>query len=193
MFKPKDFDKAQIGNYMKFEDGENKIRILDTPITGYVYWEDAAGNRVGRNEQAGKGGKPVRTPDFSGFDNDKRGAMRGFTAMKVWNYNASKVQILEIKQVHIINALEVLSISKSWGDVTKFDIIINRKRTGTQPMDVEYSVVPEPKEELSKEIKEEYKKVSIDLDALFKGEDPFGSSEEKVDLEDLPEDLDLDD
>jgi len=122
--------------------------------------------------------------------------MKGFAAMVVWNYNAGKVQILEVKQVGIINSLEALSLSKSWGDVTSFDIIITRTKTGPNPTDVEYSVMPEPKEKLSDEISKAYKEADVKLDALFKGADPF-SKEESVDMEEiskeLGDDLNLDD
>jgi len=197
MFTPDKFAESQVGNYMKFEDGQNRIRILEKPITGYVYWEDAEGNLVPKNEMAGKGGKPVRVKSWEGLTNAQRGAMKGFAAMVVWNYKAEKVQILEVKQVGIMNALEALSLSKSWGDVTSFDIVITKTRTGINPTDVEYSVMPEPKEPVSKEIKEAYKEAHIDLEALYRGEDPFGVEKtepeglEEVDLDDLNlEDLD---
>jgi len=197
MFTPDKFAESQVGNYMKFEDGQNRIRILEKPITGYVYWEDAEGNLVPKNEMAGKGGKPVRVKSWEGLTNAQRGAMKGFAAMVVWNYKAEKVQILEVKQVGIMNALEALSLSKSWGDITTFDIVITKTRTGINPTDVEYSVMPEPKEPVSKEIKEAYKEAHIDLEALYRGEDPFGVEKtepeglEEVDLDDLNlEDLD---
>lgn len=197
MFTPDKFAESQVGNYMKFEDGQNRIRILEKPITGYVYWEDAEGNLVPKNEMAGKGGKPVRVKSWEGLTNAQRGAMKGFAAMVVWNYKAERIQILEVKQVGIMNALEALSLSKSWGDITTFDIVITKTRTGINPTDVEYSVMPEPKEPVSKEIKEAYKEAHIDLEALYRGEDPFGVEKtepeglEEVDLDDLNlEDLD---
>ena len=197
MFTPDKFAESQVGNYMKFEDGQNRIRILEKPITGYVYWEDAEGNLVPKNEMAGKGGKPVRVKSWEGLTNAQRGAMKGFAAMVVWNYQAERIQILEIKQVGIMNALEALSLSKSWGDVTSFDIVITKTRTGINPTDVEYSVMHEPKEPVSKEIKEAYKEAHIDREALYRGEDPFGVEKtepeglEEVDLDDLNlEDLD---
>jgi len=190
MFTPDKFAESQVGNYMKFEDGQNRIRILEKPITGYVYWEDAEGNLVPKNEMAGKGGKPVRVKSWEGLTNAQRGAMKGFAAMVVWNYQAERIQILEVKQVGIMNALEALSLSKSWGDVTTFDIVITKTRTGINPTDVEYSVMPEPKEPISKEIKKAYKEANIDLKALYRGADPF-KSEATEDLE--VDDLDLDD
>jgi len=189
MFTPKDFDKARVGNYMKFEDGENKIRVLEEPITGYVYWEDVNGDIVPKNEMAGKGGKPIRSQTYDALNMAQRGAMKGFAAVLVWNYNVGKVQILEIKQVGIMNALEALSLSKAWGDIKTFNIIVKRTRTGSNPTDVEYSVIPEPKEELDKEISKTYKEAKVNLNALYDGDDPFGNEEEAVDVEEVAKEI----
>lgn len=194
MFTPENFAEAMTGNYLKkFEEGQNRIRILEEPITGYVYWEDANGNIVPKNEMAGKGGKPIRVKSWDKLTNAQRSAMKGFAAMVVWNYQVSKVQILEVKQIGIMNSLEALSLSKSWGDVTTFDIIITKTKTGPNPTDVEYSVMPEPKEPLTDEIKKAYKDANVNLSALYKGEDPFGSNEPEVNLDEVSEEINLDD
>ena len=188
MFKPEGYDKAMVGNYMKFQDGENKIRILEQPIAGYVYWTDSAGNIVPRGKMAGEGGKPIRAKQYDDFDMEMRNSMKGFAAMVVWNYQVGKVQILEIKQSGIMASLEALAFSKSWGDITSFDIVVTRTRTGPNPMDVEYSVMPEPKEKLDKAIAEAYEESHINLNALYEGKNPFGKEEinvEDIDLADL--------
>jgi len=190
MFIPKDFDKAMVGNYMKFQEGQNTIRILREPITGYVYWEDSNGNIVPKNKMAGEGGKPMRTRDFEEISLEARSAMKGFAAMIVWNYQMSKIQILEVKQVGIINSLEALVKSKSWGDVTSFDIIITKTKTGPNPTDVEYSVMPEPKKAMSKEVKTAFDTTKINLEALYEGEDPFSNELSPIDIEEIAEDLD---
>jgi hypothetical protein len=186
MFTPKDFDKSQVGNYMKFTDGANRVRILKEPITGYVYWKDVNGNVVGRNQMAGEGGKPFRVRDFSELGMAERGGMRGFAAMIVWNYQVNKIQILEIKQSGIMNSLEALSNSKSWGDVTGYDIVITRTKTGSDPKDVEYSVMPEPKAKLEKDVLNAYNESNIDLNALYEGTDPFGGESEDVKVNEIP-------
>ena len=191
MFIPKDFDKAMVGNYMKFQEGQNTIRILREPITGYVYWEDSNGNIVPKNKMAGEGGKPMRTRDFEEISLEARSAMKGFAAMIVWNYQMSKIQILEVKQVGIINSLEALVKSKSWGDVTSFDIIITKTKTGPNPTDVEYSVMPEPKKAMSKEVKTAFDTTKINLEALYEGEDPFTQGESQgIEVDKIAEDLD---
>ena len=107
-------------------------------------------------------------------------------SFKLVSDNLEKVQILEIKQIGIMNALDALYDSKAWGDVTGYDIVITKTKTGPEPMNVEYSVVPEPKKPVSKKILEAYDG-KINLEALFEGEDPFSSEgTDEVDLEDIP-------
>jgi hypothetical protein len=173
MFTPENFENANAGPYMKFQEGENRIRILNNPVTGYVYWLDKDGNVVEKNKMAGEGGKPIRAKNYDDFTMEQRTAMKGFASMVVWNYQAEKIQILEVKQIGIINSLEALSKSKSWGDVTTFDIIITKTKTGPNTTDVEYSVMPEPKEPLDNKISKLFKESNINLEALFTGDDPF--------------------
>src|SRR3990167_8385134 len=113
MFKPKDYDKAMVGNYLKLDEGQNRIRILKEPITGYIYWRDKDGNLVSKNKPAGEGGKPTRVRDYIELEMEERNVMRGFAAMIVWNYQVDKIQIWEVKQVGIISSLDALSNSKS--------------------------------------------------------------------------------
>jgi len=184
-FRPEGHEKFTASNYMKFEDGPNKIRILSEPVNGYVYWVSADGKIVPRNTLSGPGGKPVRLRFNAKFSHEQISAMRMFAAMVVWNYNIEKVQVLEVKQSSIMYALDGLYDSKAWGDVTGYDIVITRTRTGPKPKDVEYSVLPEPKAKVSKEILEAYDG-KINLEALFEGEDPFSNENtEKVDLDEI--------
>lgn len=164
----------QPSKYLKFEDGENKIRILSPALLGWEYWIDDP-------EEKGKR-KPirVRTEDELPEDIKKltgRERAKHFWAFTVWNYQMETVQILEITQVTIMRLIEGLYKSRSWGDVKKYDIIINRTKTGSKDRDVEYSIVPEPKKELSKEIKDKVSAMPVILEALFENGDPFALEE----------------
>jgi len=173
-FIPKDYDKIATGDYMnKFENGPNRIRILDGPITGYEYWVDSSEYVRPRDQKIQKGDSPVRDATFDDFTVEQRNAMRPFLAAVIWNYQAEKVQVMQIKQITIMRALEALALSESWGDVRDYDIVVTRTKTGNLPTDVEYSVMPEPKAALIKEIKDSYDSDSIRLEALYAGEDPF--------------------
>lgn len=177
-FKPEGHEKFSVSNYMKFEEGANKFRVLREPITGYVYWEDANGEVVPRGKLGGEGAKPIRMRPNGDFSNEQISAMKMFAAMVVYNYNAGKVQILDITQMKIMNALDALLDSPSWGDVVDYDIVVTKTKTGPLPMDVEYSTMPEPKAELSEEVLKAYEDTDINLEALYDGEDPFETKEE---------------
>ena len=180
---PKDFEGIPQGDtkYLKFEEGENIIRILSEVIVGYEYWiDDKDGNR-----------KPVRVetwdeiPDAFKGNKDNRKNAKYFWGMVVYNVNIKNIQILEIKQKGIMRSIEALDKSKAWGDARDYDIIITKTKTGAEEKDVEYSVMPSPKEEVDEGIKKAYQDMDINLMALFKGEDPFKN--EEVNVDDIPD------
>jgi len=189
MFIPENYDKVTASNYIKpseFNEGANKFRFMCEPITGYMYWMDTNGVVVTRNERAGEGGKPVRAASYESFDIEAYANMQAFAAAVVWNYDLSKLQILEIKQATILKPLDALAMSKSWGDITGYDVLLIKNKTGSQPKDVEYSVMPEPKSEAPKEAIKAYESADINLKALYEGEDPFkggGETIENIDID----------
>ena len=155
-------------NYLKLQDGENTIRALSSAVIGYEYWTGTDKDR-----------KPVRVKDFDAvpdeFKNNKdnRNNAKYFWAFVVYNFTTKTIQILEIKQKRIMEGIEALIKSKSWGDPKKYNIVITKTRTGAEPRDVEYSVMPEPKEDLDKLVSAQYQNMAINLDALYTGDDPF--------------------
>jgi len=148
MFRPEGHEKYTTSDYMKLEDGDNKIRILEDPIVGYEYWEFPDGKIVPKGVLGGPGSKPVRMRESEKFSNAQIAAMKMFTAMVVWNYQLEKVQILELTQTKIMSALDMLYDNKAWGDLKDYPIVIKREKTGPDPMNVAYTVMPEPKEKL---------------------------------------------
>ena len=165
---PKDYKEPVTSNYMKFEQGENTFRILSQVITGMEYWKTTNdGDR-----------KPIRVKDgvkipLGELEADKEGDLimpKHFWAMVVWNYNAKKVQILEITQKTIRKAIMALERNTKWGDAAEFDITVEREGEG---FDTTYTTTPNPKEELDEKIVKEYEAMSIKLEALYDGEDPF--------------------
>ena len=57
-----------------------------------------------------------------------------------------------------------------WGNPKGYDIVITRKGSG---LDTEYTPVANPHSPLAPEIAEQFKKIKIDLNALYEGADPF--------------------
>src|ERR1051326_1552301 len=162
-FLPENYERPATsgGNYMKFEDGANKFRVLSDAKVGYLYWT--------------KDKKPVRLkerPTAMPEDIREGDKIKHFWAFIVWSYRDSKVQILEITQASIQAAIEALVTSDDWSDPKEYDLTVTRKG---KDLDTEYSVQPQIHRPLSQEARDAYKATQINLDALFAGADPFSA------------------
>ncbi len=168
-FLPQDYKVPQdSGNYMKFVEGENKFRILSSPIVGWEDWDDERNvYRFPMNQ------KPEKSKS------KKKGArVKHFWAMVVWNYKEKKIQILNITQATVQKAVKALVDNPKWGKPYDYDFVITR--TG-ESLDTEYQVMPEPKEKLNPEIAKLYKDCKVNLKALYENGDPFADNSEVVD------------
>ena len=156
-FLPKDYEKPSTANqYMKLEEGDNKMRILTPATIGWIDWTPER--------------KPIRTknePD-SNFDPEK--PAKHFWAFAIWDYRDEKVKIMEITQSTIQGALMGFVSDESWGDPTKYDV--NIKRDGKE-MATKYNIVTTPPKEPNAQVKDAIKHMTCDLDKLFDGGDPF--------------------
>lgn len=160
-FLPDDY-KAPAGTskYMKFKKGENKFRILSKAIVGYEAWTHD--------------NKPVRKKPGSKFElSEYKSLPKHFWAFVVWNYTAESIQILNVTQITIQNAIESCSNDEEWGNPLKYDFKVTR--VGDSKDDTKYTVTPSPHKELTKEVTKQYESMEIDLEKLFEGLDPFGT------------------
>lgn len=149
------------GNYLKFEDGENRIRILSFPILG---WEDWDGKTPVRFRYENKPAAPI----------DPKKPIKHFWSMICWNYAMSSIQILHITQGTIKRALDMLSKDADWGAPFHYDIKIYKTGDG---METEYTVNPVSPKPLTQEIIDAFAKKPCNLEALFSNADPFAPSE----------------
>lgn len=157
-FRMDDYQLPVTANYMKFQEGENVFRALSSAITGYEYF-----NREN---------KPVRSREMpdSAPDMKEGGSVKHFWAFAVWNYAAKKVQVLEITQSTIMNAMTVYIKNPKWGNPRKYDFIVSKSGAG---MTTEYAVSVNPAEELEQSVVDQYSRMTLNLDALYEGNDPF--------------------
>jgi hypothetical protein len=157
-FQDDNYSVPVTSNYMKFQEGDNVFRALSSAITGYEYFN--------------KENKPVRSREMpeSAPNIKDGGAVKHFWAFAVWNYAAKKVQILEITQSTIMNAMTVYIKNPKWGSPKKYDFIVSK--TGSN-MTTEYAISVNPAEEIEPSIMEQYEKTKINLEALYEGNDPF--------------------
>ena len=163
-FPSEDYKLPVSSNYMRFQEGENTFRVLSSAIVGYEYW----------NTQ----NKPVRVREAleeipENIKTEKDGSFRvnHFWAFVVWNYEAKKIQILELTQKGIMKVMTAYIKNPKWGSPMDYDFIVSRAGSG---LDTEYATSVNPKSPLEAEITEKYEKMNINLDALYEGKDPFG-------------------
>lgn len=166
-FLPKDYQEpASNSRYMKFEDGENKFRFLSSPIIGFECWKDSKPYRF-RSE--------AEIPNEKWDINTYTGEMKRptfFWAAVVWDYSDKQIKILEITQTSIRKAITGLINDPDWGNPKGYDIKVDRTKNGDK---TEYSVRPGKLGETDPLIIGEYGMVTINLEALFEGGDPFAA------------------
>lgn len=160
------------GNYMKFEQGANKFRVMSQPIMGWVYWTREK--------------KPVRVrqqPKEIPANIRAGDKIKHFWAFAVWNYTANKIQILEITQASIQGPLTELVTNSDWGPPQDYDVTITRKGEG---LDSEYTVTPSPHKDVPQEARSALRDARLNLEALFDGGEPFGGSTVEITKDDIP-------
>jgi len=185
-FLPKNYEVPNSGDkYYKFEQGDNRFRIMDSPIMGYEYWINEDGSIRQRGED-GKNSKPIRVDMNGTVPPDAGEVTKHFWAMVVWDYKMEKMKILEITQKGVQKSLRALSKDEDWGNpkgIDGYDIVITREGEG---LNTEYSVQPKPKKKLDEGIYKLYVDSKINLNALYKGDDPFNSAgTEDVNVDDV--------
>ena len=147
------------GNYFRYEDGENTVRILSSALTGFEYFN--------------KDNKPVRSKEgFEETPTDIKdgGKVKEFWAVVIWNYATQGIQIMEITQRTVMSQIMALIGNSKWGDVRNYDLSITR--TG-KSLETTYAVIANPKTDLTPEVTEAYAKANVTLENLFNGQDPF--------------------
>jgi hypothetical protein len=162
------------GKYTKFEQGKTKFRILSAPIMGFEYWNTDS--------------KPVRAlekfetiPADAKLDNEGKFKQRHFWAMKVYNYNTSQIEILQITQKTIQNTILEYAQNEDFGDPRDYDITVSRKG---EAIESEYSSIASPPKEVVQEVINADLATPVNLQALLTGDNPFDAIVEEINLED---------
>lgn len=169
-FFPGDYEIPTSSNYLKFKNGLNKFRILDSAIIGWVYWTN-------ENKPVRTARPPASTPDIK-FDNKGEASkVKHFWAFPVYNWDEKRIQILEVTQSTVQEGIKALVDNTDWGDPWTYNIAVTR--TGDK-LDTTYVVQPSPKTEMPPEILAEYKRMNLDLKGLYEGRDPFAASKQKT-------------
>ena len=158
MFLPEDYQSPEsVSFYMKLQEGENKIRILSSPVFGWEDWHDKKPVRYKFNE------KPLKP-----FDATK--PVKHFWAFIVFNYTEEEIQILSLTQSTVRKQIEALSKDADWGSPFEYDLKIIK--TG-KDKETKYNVNPLPHKPVHEYIINQFHDRPCNLEALFTGEDPF--------------------
>ena len=166
--------------YTKYVEGENRIRVLGSAITGLELWVE--GKPLRRRVTENFTREELERADTNTFTGKKK-TPDYFWAFPVWNYKTDRVEILEVRQVTIMRGIEDYLQDEDYGrDPKKYDLVITRDESGER---IEYRVKAKPPKNLDEGIVQLYKDMNINLDALYDGEDPFAS--QKITDKDLDE------
>ena len=77
-----------------------------------------------------------------------------------------------------MRALEAFVKNPKWGNPQRYDLMIEKVKTGHRDWDVEYHVIPEPPSPIDPGIAELATQVPVRLEALYDGDDPFAETAE---------------
>lgn len=174
-----EIEVPETSNYLKFDTGANRFRVVSEPIVGTEWWVDKKPKRV-------RPGVPVPANEI-----DIEQPPKTFWAFVVWNYNIEKLQVLELTQKSIMKEIALLAKDEDWGSPLEYDLVVTKEGDG---METRYSVTPKPKKDLDKAIAEAVKNTPIQLEALFDGLDPFaqltmtpaGGRSDEINVDDIP-------
>jgi len=173
--------ESEKGRYVnKFDDGDNKFRILGEPA---IY-----------REYFGEDNKPVRSEKKPSEDEVKRyckewkfGKQVSYVrALPAWDYKAKQTVVLSLKKQALTKALRNLVHNEEFGDPTKYNITITKK---WKDLETEYSLVGWQIRELDQEIKDARAKSPIDIWEMIVNWNPFVQVKEEKKSEpkdDLP-------
>jgi len=182
-FFPEGYEIPTENRYMRFEEGRNKFRILagfdaenKKAIMGTEYWVTVEGRRKPRRLRINETVSIVELEI-----DDRTGDLeqpKHFWAMPVYNHQERKIQILEITQSTIKRGIKNIVSDEDWGNPRDYDLVVTKNKIGEK---IEYSVNATPHKPLDEAILKEFEEMSLNLEALFEGKDPFAP--EKIDIE----------
>lgn len=167
--------------YVKFDEGENRYRVLSRRITGWLYF----------NHQ----GKPVRVRKkedivFSNIGENKNGWGKSnpshFRSFVVRDYKNKCISILELRQIGILQAFDAQLREDWYEDPTTYDIKILRKWVG---LDTKYTFSVGKVSPISRDIVDAFSNTPINLDLLYEGGDPYAVSSTEVNEFDRSEEM----
>lgn len=161
---------------MKFDEGENRFRILTDARIGWEGWKDGS---PFRREGVDCNIEEDEVDIDEKYDKPK---INHFWAFSVFDYADKKIKILTLTQKTVMKAIQGLVDDPDWGDPQKYDISVEKIKKGQK---TSYSVKSYPHKALPKDIAKLVSESKIDLDSLFREpgeeeEDDFTKKQRKA-------------
>lgn len=171
-YLPEGFENLKSSNaYWKMSEmklGENRFRIVQRPIAGWIDWD---GNKPLRFKPHEKPEKPI----------DATKPVKKFWTFYVWDYAREGLYILEVTQTGIQKSLVQYAKDAEWGDYTNYDFKLVKEGSGK---DTKYMLSPVPPKPMGPKIVEALKDSPVNLEALFVGGDPWNCTPQEVEKKD---------
>lgn len=176
MALPKDYKGAEglnTSSYMKFEEGNNKFRVLADIEVGYVWWDETP-----------EGKRPRRVRTFEEVPQEVKSRsedkVQHTWLLEVYNYNVKAIQVLEITQATVQDALRGLEENPDWGDLCTYDVTVKKEGKG---LETKYTTSPSPHKDLAKDIMQLHEDTFCNLEAMFRGGNPFDELDDAVNMD----------
>lgn len=158
-------ESANNGRYINPSkiEGEKRLRFIGAGITGWSSW--TVDKKPIRWES-----KPEVLPENLAPDQNGKISLKRFIAGVVYDYEAQDFKILEITQRTLMDQLFKFVKDEDYGQPTGYDIKISKTGEG---MKTEYTLVAAPPKAVTKEIAAGFEALTVNLNALFDGDDPW--------------------
>lgn len=165
-FIPQDYEAPSSGGgFTKLEQGENRFRILSSPLLMWVVWADKKCTRIIYKGDANKPDKP----------SGENASVKHAWGLIVWNYQTNAVEVLELDKQTLITPLTSYAKDKDWGHPKNYDVIFKKEGSGKDG--TKYSFIAKPHSPPSQEIIDAFVENPIDLNQLLiEGGNPFLSN-----------------
>jgi hypothetical protein len=141
------------GGFTKLEPGDNKFRILSSPLMMWLIWDDGKPKRV-KFDRENKPAKGAREKD----------SVKHAWGLVVWNYKTEVIEVFELDKQSVIADLYKYAADEDWGHPKHYDIVINKSGSG---MDTEYSFIAKPKKAPAQAIVDAFLETPVDLKQLL--------------------------
>lgn len=158
-FLPDNYEVPSSGGFTKFDDGENRLRILKGPLLLWVMWDNGVVTRYPYLDAEGK-----VTPKPTPTTQHEKNSVRHVWAMGVFNYKTNKMEVCELSSVTVQNDLKRYSKDADYGHPKGYDVVVHKKGSG---LDTEYGSTPKPPKEVDENVKKAYVDTPIDLSQLL--------------------------